>query len=377
MDNSDYKVLLVEDEENIAKLFMFSFKRAGFICEWAENGIEGLSKVKEFKPDIIISDIMMPEMDGYEFRKNLLKDPALGSIPFIFLTAKGEESDILEGYDLDIEDYIVKTSSPKVVVAKLTAKLKSSKKARQKAVDEVHEAANKMGAKVLPDSFPEFEGFEIKHWHVPFQDIPGGDFIDYFQLDDDHLVVVLGDIMGKKWGAWYFAVAYAGYVRSAIRFVLQSGDVLSPGNILNKVNDAIYKDERLSEVFITLSILILDKANNKANYSGAGDLPLLHKLSNDVKEIRSNGILLGFSEKGDYEDVSIWLNKGDVLFVTTDGITESRNSAGEFFGSQGMVNVLTNLKKDEDPLEKLKTTFTNFTNGNFEDDVSLISIRLN
>ena len=68
---------------------------------------------------IIVSDIMMPKIDGFEFRKMLLKDNMLRDIPFIFLTAKNTEDDILGGYDLGITDYVVKTAGPKVVVAKV------------------------------------------------------------------------------------------------------------------------------------------------------------------------------------------------------------------------------------------------------------------
>ncbi len=374
-DPAAQKILLVEDEENIAKLFIFSFKRSGYTCEWAENGIGALEKLKTFRPDIIVSDIMMPEMDGYEFRRNLLQNEELKTIPFVFLTAKGEENDILEGYDLEIEDYIVKTSSPKIVTAKIGAILKSKKKEMDKAVNEVQQAASKMGAKVVPDEFPKFEGYEIGHWHVPFKNVPGGDFIDYFNLDEDNLIVILGDIMGKRWGAWYFAVAYAGYVRSAIRFVLDSKEKFSPALILNKVNDAIYKDERLSEVFITLSVIMINKKEHSVYYSGAGDLPLLHKSNGAVKSVRSNGVLLGFMETGEYEDIKFPINPGDVLFITTDGITESRNSAGEFFGETGLKNLLQNIETDENPLETVKDKFTKFTAGNFEDDVSIISIK--
>ena len=184
------KVLLVEDEESVAKLFLYNFKKAGYEYEWAENGFEGYLMAKSFKPDIIVSDIMMPEFDGYELRKRLLEDPVLKLTPFIFLSAKGDESDILNGYDLNIEDYIVKTSGPKIVLAKINSILKASQKERDKAVSEVHQAANSMGAKTVPDEAPKLDGLNIKHWHVPFQNIPGGDFIDYFQADEDNLVCI-------------------------------------------------------------------------------------------------------------------------------------------------------------------------------------------
>lgn len=375
-ENSNYKVLLVEDEESVAKLMLYSLKKAGYQYEWAENGLEGYLQAKSFKPDIIVSDIMMPEVDGYQFRKKLLEDPVLKLIPFIFLTAKGDEDDILEGYDLNIEDYIVKTSGSKIILAKIAALLKSSKKEREKAVNEVHQAANSMGAKVVPDESPNFDGFTIKHWHVPFQNIPGGDFIDYFKVDEDNIVLVLGDIMGKKWGAWYFAVAYAGYVRSAIRIVLDSDNELSPASILDKVNSAIYKDERISDVFITLSIVCLNKNTKTIKYAGAGDLPIIYK-SDKVKSVKSNGILLGFKEKGDYQNCEIQLDKDEIVYLITDGIPETRCTDGDFFGEDRLKEIIGSLSSTDDPLENIIKDFTNSTDNNFEDDISIIAAKMN
>ena len=372
--NSDYKVLLVEDEESVAKLMLYSFKKAGYQYEWGENGIEGYLLAKSFKPDIIVSDIMMPEVDGYQFRKQLLDDPKLKLIPFIFLSAKGDEGDILDGYDLNIEDYIVKTSGSKVILAKIGALLKSSQKEREKAVNEVHEAATSMGAKVVPDESPKFDGFTVEHWHVPFQNIPGGDFIDYFKVDDDNMVVVLGDIMGKKWGAWYFAVAYAGYVRSAIRIVLDSGTELSPATILDRVNSAIYKDERISDVFITLSIVCVNKKTKLVKYAGAGDLPIIQK-TDVVKSVKSNGILLGFKETGNYQNCEIQLNKGESIYLITDGIPETRCTDGDFFGEGRLKEIIGTLSPTDHPLNKIVTEFTSATDNKFEDDISIIAVR--
>lgn len=369
-----YKILLVEDQQNIIKLFTYNLSKAGFYCEAAKNGKVGLERAKLYKPDLIISDIMMPEVDGIEFRKMLLKDTDLKSIPFVFLTAKGEEEDILEGYGLGIEDYIIKSSSTKVIIAKVSAILQSIEKEKKKIVEEIHRAANSVGAKVIPDKFPEFKGFDIKHWHVPFKNIPGGDFIDYFKLDDNTLAVVLGDVMGKKWGAWYFAVAYAGYVRSAVRFVLQSAQNLSPGEIVKRINESICKDERLAEIFITISVLILDAKNNNAKYSGAGDLPLIFKRGS-VEKIQSGGLLMGFDRNSKYEDRDIKLQKGDTLFLITDGLIESRGYKNTPLGIDGFIEILSKIKMDEDPLKKIKREVHAFTGENFEDDLSIVIVQ--
>lgn len=368
------KILLVEDEESVAKLLLYSFKKAGYEYEWAENGLEGYLLTKSFRPDIIVSDIMMPEVDGYQFRKQLLQDPELKLIPFVFLTAKGDENDILDGYDLNIEDYIVKTSGSKIILAKIAAILKSSQKERDKAVNEVHQAANSMGAKVVPDDMPEFEGFNIKHWHEPYQNVPGGDFIDYFKVDDENIIAVLGDIMGKKWGAWYFAVAYAGYVRSAIRMILDSESKISPSVILNKVNSAIYKDERISDVFITLSIVSLNKSTKTLKYAGAGDLPIIYK-SDTTKSVKSNGILLGFNESGQYEDCEINLKSNESVYLITDGIPETRCSDGDFYGEGRLKETISGLSEKDDPLDKVIAHFKEATDEKFEDDISIIAIK--
>lgn len=375
-ENKSYKVLLVEDEESVAKLFLYNFKKSGYECEWAENGLEGYLLAKSFMPDIVVSDIMMPEVDGYQLRKKLLEDPSLKLIPFIFLTAKGDESDILEGYDLNIEDYIVKTSGPKIVLAKINAILKASEKEREKAVNEVHQAANSMGAKVVPDEIPAFGNFSVKHWHVPFQNIPGGDFIDYFKVDDENLVIVLGDIMGKKWGAWYFAVAYAGYVRSAIRMVLDSVHDLSPAIILEKVNKAIFKDERISDVFITLSVVCVNNKTKVAKYAGAGDLPIIYK-SDTVKSVKSNGILLGFKENGGYQNSEVPMKNNDIIYLITDGIPETRCTDGDFFGEGRLKQTIAEITNDEDPLERIENVFKKATADKFEDDISIIAVKMN
>ena len=374
-NQTKYKILLVEDDENIAKLFKYNLSRAGYDVQHKLNGQEGYECVKAFIPDLIISDIMMPEVDGFEFRKMLLKEPDLKSIPFIFLTAKGGEDDILQGYDLDIQEYIIKTASPKVVLAKVSAIIKTQEKEKEKAESEVQKAAGTMGAKVVPDEAPKFDGFEIKHWHVPFKNVPGGDFIDYVQVDNNKLAIVLGDVMGKKWGAWYFAVAYAGYVRSAIRFAVQSDTDISAHEIMKKVNESVYKDERISEVFVTLSVVLIDRSTNTATYCGAGDLPLLYNNGVDVVTHKSQGLLLGFNMEGGYEDIELKLNSGDELFLITDGIIESRNAEGQGLEIEGLQSLIKQNEND-DSVEFIKNKFTEFTNGNYEDDVSMIYIKL-
>jgi len=371
------KILLVDDDLSLAKLFQYNLTKAGFECKTAPGATEALLLTKSYTPDIIVSDIMMPQVDGFAFRRLVLADPVLKQVPFIFLTSKGTEDDILDGYDLGITDYVIKTAGPRVVVAKVSAILKSLGKERQKAVSELHQAADSMHVAVVPDTFPVFKGFDIKHWHQTFQGIPGGDFIDYFDLDEDNIAIILGDVMGKKWKAWYFAFAYAGYVRSAIRVVLQTAKEFSPKDILAQVNESIYQDAKISEVFTILSVVVINKKERVLKYSGAGDLPIIYRngQTGEVVPLKSQGLLLGFMQDGNYDDTVINLQTGDFFFMLTDGLTDSRNPYGVEF-NRLLIDAVKNISNEQDPLETLKQAFIDFTCGKFEDDASLISIKV-
>lgn len=372
------RILIVDDDTTITKLFKYNLESAGFDCIAVNSVDEALKVATVNRPDIIVSDIMMPGIDGYQFRKKIMEIEDLKSVPFIFLTAKATDEDILEGYELGITDYVVKTAGPKIVVAKVTAIINSLKEERRKAISELHQAASSLGAKVVPDFAPSFDKFEIHQWHIPYRGIPGGDFIDYYKVDDDNLLIILGDVMGKKWGAWYFAFAYAGYIRSSIRGTLQSADAYSPAEILNRVNTAVYQDSKISEVFVALSVVLLNNKTFELKYCGAGDNPItmIDSHSSEIKKITSEGLLLGFKKNGNYSDAIVKLKDNDLLLMMTDGITESRNKEGNQFGEFKLDSTLKELVDSKNPLNKLKEDITAFTNGIFEDDISLITIRV-
>ena len=183
--------------------------------------------------------------------------------------------------------------------------------------------------------------------------------------------------MGKKWGAWYFAFAYAGYVRSAVRSVFEDGEDTSPGSILKKVNHSIYQDSKISEVFTTLSVIILDNENMLLRYSGAGDLPIIYKKASDSNssKIHSEGMLLGFSEDSIYQDFEVKMNSGDCAVIITDGIIEATNEKKEQFGTARLINVVDNINGQDSILNQIESTVSEFSQGKFQDDISLVTIQ--
>lgn len=371
------KIMLVDDDPYMIKLFKFSLEKAGYECKSFSNAKEALLAFNDFLPDLIISDIMMPDMDGFEFRKRILKQTTVKLVPFLFLSAKSGEDDILKAYDLEITDYVVKTAGPKVVLAKVNAIVNSLKKQKSKAISELRSAASSVAMKVVPDSAPNFRGFEIQHWHQTFQGVPGGDLIDYFPIDENNLLIVLGDVMGKKWGAWHFALAYAGYIRSTVRAVIESSKDFSPAKIISAVNKMIYKDVKVSEVFISLSVIYLNNQSNLVKYCGAGDNPLvlIDSFNGNIIKKKSDGLLLGFSDNSEYDDIRIVLKKSDRILIFTDGLNESRDKNGVQFGAGTLEKILLEIRNENDFINRLKSEFINFTTNNFEDDVTLITIK--
>ena len=120
-DTMDRKILIVDDEKNIVDIIAFNLKKEGYTVITAADGEEGVQKAMEENPDLILLDIMMPKMDGWEVCREIRKN---SKVPIIMLTARGDERDELLGFDLGVDEYISKPFSPKILVARVNAILR-------------------------------------------------------------------------------------------------------------------------------------------------------------------------------------------------------------------------------------------------------------
>jgi len=117
------QILVVDDEPYMVKLLEYNLRKDGYKVITAYNGYEALQKVEQTKPDLIIADVKMPQMDGYELCRRLRSNAETKSIPFIFLTAKGQISERIEGLKKGADDYITKPFNPKELLARIEATL--------------------------------------------------------------------------------------------------------------------------------------------------------------------------------------------------------------------------------------------------------------
>jgi len=119
VDILPYKILVVDDEKHIVKIVEFNLKKKGYDVFIANNGLEALEQVEKNKPDLILLDVMMPEMDGLEVCKRLKNDDRYKDIPIIMLTAKGQEIDRDTGIKFGANMYITKPFSPKLLLGQI------------------------------------------------------------------------------------------------------------------------------------------------------------------------------------------------------------------------------------------------------------------
>ncbi len=121
-----HRVLVVDDDRNLRKIISTNLELAGFTVETASDGPEALSTIEQLQPDIVLLDLMMPHMDGYEVAKRIRnhQNPTIANVPIIILTAKGETEDKLRGFEAGADDYITKPFGPQELLARVRAKIR-------------------------------------------------------------------------------------------------------------------------------------------------------------------------------------------------------------------------------------------------------------
>ena len=133
-DKTRYKILAVDDEQRMVRFIQLNLEQDGFEVVTAYNGKEALEQVRTQLPDLILLDIMMPDINGFEVLKKIRE---VNNVPVIMLTAKGEEDDRIQGLELGADDYITKPFSPRELVSRIRAVLRRTKSFKDDQVDQI------------------------------------------------------------------------------------------------------------------------------------------------------------------------------------------------------------------------------------------------
>ena len=369
------RVLLVDDNPLFLKVLSHAFTKSGFECTPCVSASDAIDYLNLNIPDAILSDYEMPEMDGIEFRKCLIQNSDFKDIPFVFLSYITDQDLMAEGLDLQAVDYVVKETPVNVIVSKITNLIDTVHKQRELSVLEIKKAALALNIRTVPKIAPVVEGFDIDFWHQAYQDVPGGDFIDFIEVDERYSYIVLGDVMGKKWVAWFFTFSFLSYIRAAIRFGIMNQDFCT-ADILQKVNSVICYDNALKDILSTMSLIMIDKQEQKISYSGAGDLPMLHykACTGEMVQVESQGLLLGLFPDGGYTEETIELHPNDQLFIFTDGLIDYEDEGEKKSDYNLFKEKLAKMLADKMTFKQIRQSLMQNLSPALVDDCSIINI---
>ncbi|MFT7245387.1 MAG: sigma-B regulation protein RsbU (phosphoserine phosphatase) [Candidatus Azotimanducaceae bacterium] len=318
----------------------------------AVHGKVALKIAESQSPDLILLDIMMPEIDGYEVCRQLKANPATRDIPVIFLTAKGETADEAEGFNLGAADYILKPVNPPLLKARVKTHLalKQNMNELQAAYAVINEQKQRMQQELnvgrdiqmsmVPDTFPAFpdrDEFDIHALLLPAREI-GGDFYDYFFVDRNKLCICVGDVSGKGVPAALFMAVAKTMIKST------AVEDHSPASIITRVNDEISVDNP-SSMFITLFLGMLDVITGEFRYTNAGHpYPYIKRSDGRIDTLlKLHGPVVGAVDGLAYGEESIYLEKNDQLLIFTDGITEAMDPIDQLYGEPRVVELFESV----------------------------------
>ena len=224
----------------------------------------------------------------------------------------------------------------------------------------------------LPLEVPTLEGWQISPYYQPAREV-GGDFYDFFELEDGRLGVVVGDATGKGVPAALVMSTTCGMLQLAARAL----DTSSPGEILKQVNEALLARISLN-MFVTCFYAILEPESGTLTYANAGhDLPCLRHGDGDAEELRARGMPLGLMPGMDYEEKEITLKADEAALFYSDGLVEAHDPKGEMFGFPRLRELVAEHGEKRSLGDFLLEKLYTFTGEGWEqeDDITLLTLR--
>lgn len=375
-------VLVVDDEAFNVDYLLQELEDYGVNTLSAANGVEALAQVEEHSPDLVLLDIMMPKMDGFEVLAKMKADGAMRDIPVIIISAHSDMPYILKGIEMGAEDYLPKPFDPLLLRARVNASLEKKRfrnleKAYLQGLERELEIGRQIQEGFLPREIVSPDGWQISAFFRAAREV-SGDFYDVFPLAENQLALVIGDVTDKGVGA----ALYMALFRTLFRSLLSTNGFpgASPGNSLSAacgfINNYICTVHD-SESFCTAFIAVLDPASGKLAYVSAGhDHPLVLRANGGLEEIKPTGPAIGAIEDSEFALGDLQLNAGDALLAYTDGLLDIRNTASDSFGGENLRELVKVKIKDIDSLiAKIVSAVDSFTQGAVQyDDITILGL---
>jgi phosphoserine phosphatase RsbU/P len=377
--NSPENILLVDDNPANLRLLSQILSERGYNPRAVASGPRALASVEMTPPDLILLDVRMPGMDGYEVCRQLKADPKTAGIPVLFISALDEIQDKMKAFAAGGVDYITKPFQLEEVIARVETHL-----ALQRLQNNLQEAnrhmqrqlalAAQVQASFLPKDIPQLDGWELTVALLPAQ-LTSGDFFDVMRLPGGDLGVLIADVVDKGVGAALFMAMSCALLRTyALEHPAQ------PAQVFREVNQRLLEYTATNQ-FVTVFFGVLEPASGRFIYSNAGHNPPLlvnPAQPGTTRMLTFCGPPLGVLKDENWGEKTVHLAAGDVLLLYTDGITEAESPDHEFFEMERLVAIVQ--AQAAGPAEAIQqavlVSVNHFTQGApLSDDIALIVLR--
>jgi phosphoserine phosphatase RsbU/P len=332
---SECRVLIVDDVKANVDVLVEAL-RGEHKLSVALDGEAALRAVEKSQPDLVLLDIMMPGIDGYEVCRRLRAAEATRELPIMFLSSLEDVQNKARGFELGANDYLTKPFEVLEVKARVRSLLKA--KAYADAIKAAMERdltiAREIQMGILPSDLSPCTvgtGLDIYASIEPARHV-GGDLFEVLRATDDKVVVVVGDVMGKGIPSSLFMAVTVTLLRTMAR------QCQRPEEILAQLNDELAA-QNPRRIFVTMSCLVFDLATGEVTGSSAGHLSLLLVGRNSEPRFvfPSSGPVLGLFPGRVYRSAALTLEPGDTLVLYSDGVTEAENPEEEMFGNERLL----------------------------------------
>lgn len=359
----DLSILIVEDEHTLRRLLEYRLSRL-YRVRTAANGLEALKAIEQEVPNLVVSDIMMPQMDGFALQEALQKQPTTSVIPFIFLSAKADEQSRARGLRTGVDDYITKPFDIEQLLSRI-ARLLERQKVYQTKLDAT--TAQDFSNKLMPKRMPSVPGYTSFFYNLP-REQGGGDFFDWNEAAPGTYFFTLGDVMGKGLQAKFYAFTFLAYVRGTLHTHMRSTH--SPAALMGRVNQILTQDELMGETFASLLLARWDAYLNRLTICNAGHCRPIIVGPEGSTLVAESDLVLGLTPDAQFSDTTLTLGPQQAFFAYTDGLLEQRLATGEQVGEQGLVEATQRVREAPEPLEALtRDLLARSAEPEFADDV--------
>lgn len=356
-------VLVAEDNTTLRRLLEYRLGKR-FDVRVAENGERALALVEEQAPDLIVSDIMMPVMDGFALLAALQADPATEAIPFIFLTAKSDDLSRQKGLKKGVDDYLTKPFDVDRLITRIGQIVQRSQVYQSRLTAKI---GRDFSDRLLPRDMPSEPGYRAVFFSRPKED-GGGDLFDWTRAEDGSYLFTVGDIMGKGLQAKFYAFSFLSYIRSTVHVMLR--ETRSPAALMTRVNEMLINDQVLEETFASLLILRWEPEHDRVTYANAGHCRPILAAPDGPGIVEHSDLILGLDAGAVYQDRTLTLPPGAALLCYTDGLNEQVARSGAMFGEGGVaLGAQAALESDRPVHALLSWLLRRSEEPRFEDDV--------